>query len=175
MQREELLEIPDDRPLIIACGPLADDAFLGTIDELLANAASPEAGARGRLHYFDAASPIVAAYSFDESKMYRKSRYDKSFDSASLRDASLRMTTEGDGDYLNIPLDKAQYAELLDDLRTLERHGAKAFEETKYFEGCCRSKRWPIAATTHCFGPLKPVGLRDPRTGNDAVCGRATA
>jgi methylenetetrahydrofolate--tRNA-(uracil-5-)-methyltransferase len=99
----------------------------------------------------------VAADSLDESKMYRKSRYDK----------SAHDDGGDDGDYLNIPLDKAQYEELINDLRTLERHDAKAFEDTKYFEGCLPIEEMADRGDdTLRFGPLKPVGLRDPRTGN---------
>ncbi len=146
LRREEVRAIPRDRPVVVACGPLPREEFLADLDVLL-SAAQPEAG---RLHYYDAASPIVAAESIDESKMYRKSRYDK-----------------GDGDdYLNIPLDREQYAQLLRDLRTLERHSAKDFEETRFFEGCLpvevMADRGEDALR---FGPLKPVGLRDPRTG----------
>ena len=102
-------EIPLDRPCIVACGPLPSDALLASIDRVLASAASHKT----RLHYFDAASPIVSTESIDESLMYRKSRYEK-----------------GDGDdYLNIPLDKEQYARLIHDLRTLPRHEGKDFEE----------------------------------------------
>ncbi len=146
--REERTEIPLDRPCVVACGPLPSDAFLAALDRLLQSVAGDGAA---RLHYFDAASPIVAADSIDESVMYRKSRYEK-----------------GDGDdYLNIPLDREQYAQLIADLRRLPRHEPKAFEtETPYFEGCL-----PIEAMadrgdeTLRYGPLKPVGLRDPRTG----------
>ena len=146
LHREEVRAIPRDRPVIVTCGPLPGDEFLIDLDTLLSSA---QPGA-GRLHYFDAASPIVSAESIDESKMYRKSRYDK-----------------GDGDdYLNIPLDREQYAQLLSDLRTLERHQAKEFEETRFFEGCLpvevMADRGEDALR---FGPLKPVGLRDPRTG----------
>jgi len=146
LRREEVRTIPRDRPVVVACGPLPSDDFLADLDALLASA-QPQAG---RLHYYDAASPIVAAESIDESKMYRKSRYDK-----------------GDGDdYLNIPLDREQYAQLLHDLRTLERYPAKEFEETRFFEGCLpvevMADRGEDALR---FGPLKPVGLRDPRTG----------
>ena len=108
-----------------------------------------------RLHYYDAASPIVAASSVDETAMYRKSRYDK-----------------GDGDdYLNIPLDRQQYARLVADLRTLPRHSPKEFEAddaagTPYFEGCLPIEEMADRGEeTLRFGPLKPVGLRDPRTG----------
>ena len=147
LHREPMNEIPFDRPCIVACGPLPSEALLANIDRVLASAASHKT----RLHYFDAASPIVSAESIDESLMYRKSRYEK-----------------GDGDdYLNIPLDKEQYAQLIRDLRTLPRHEGKDFEEgTKYFEGCL-----PIEVMadrgeeTLRFGPMKPVGLRHPQTG----------
>ena len=149
--REEQAGIPRDRPVIVACGPLPSASFLAELDALLQR----QAGAPGkRLHYFDAASPIVAADSLDESAMYRKSRYDK-----------------GDGDdYLNVPLDREQYAALIDDLKRLPRHEAKDFEtdaagDTPYFEGCLPIEEMADRGNeTLRFGPLKPVGLRDPRT-----------
>lgn len=141
LHREEVHAIPLDRPVIVACGPLPSEEFLVPLDAVIA---------RGRLHYYDAASPIVAADSIDESVMYRKSRYDK-----------------GNGDdYLNIPLDRDGYEQLVRDLRTLERHPAKAFEETRYFEGCLPVEEMADRGDDVLrFGPLKPVGLRDPRTG----------
>ncbi len=140
LRREELREIPTDRPFIVACGPLPSEDLLRAIDALTGK----------RLHYYDAASPIVAADSIDETQMYRKSRYDK-----------------GDGaDYLNIPLDREQYAQLLHDLRTLPRHETEAFEEARYFEGCLPIEEMADRGDdTLRYGPLKPVGLRDPRTG----------
>jgi len=159
LHREEMRTIPVDRPTIVACGPLPSDEFLGCLDALV-----PADGDGGRrLHYYDAASPIVAADSIDESQMYRKSRYDKS-------DPSLRLRCgEADseaGDYLNIPLDRAAYERLLTDLRTLERHPSKAFESTRYFEGCLPIEEMADRGDDVLrFGPLKPVGLQDPRTG----------
>jgi methylenetetrahydrofolate--tRNA-(uracil-5-)-methyltransferase len=140
LRREEVLAIPLDRPFIVACGPLPSEDLLRAIDAL----------ARKRLHYYDAASPIVAADSIDETQMYRKSRYDK-----------------GDGaDYLNIPLDREQYAQLLHDLRSLPRHETEPFEEARYFEGCLPIEEMADRGEdTLRYGPLKPVGLRDPRTG----------
>ncbi len=147
LRREELNAIPLDRPAIVACGPLPSEEFLASLDALLGG---------GRLHYYDAASPIVAADSLDETPMFRQSRYDKG-----------PATGSGQGDdYLNIPLDRAQYAQLLADLRTLERHAAKSFEETRYFEGCLPIEEMADRGDEVLrFGPLKPVGLRDPRTG----------
>ncbi|MGA8576478.1 MAG: methylenetetrahydrofolate--tRNA-(uracil(54)-C(5))-methyltransferase (FADH(2)-oxidizing) TrmFO [Candidatus Cybelea sp.] len=140
IHREEVRAISLDRPVIVACGPLPTEEFLAKLDGVVGR----------RLHYYDAASPIVAADSIDERPMYRKSRYDK-----------------GDGeDYLNIPLDRDQYAQLVADLRNLERHPAKDFEETRYFEGCLPVEEMADRGDEVLrFGPLKPVGLRDPRTG----------
>lgn len=154
IHREEVCAIDRTRPAIVACGPLPSAALLSEIDALIA--ATPG----GRLHYYDAASPIVAADSIDESAMYRKSRYDKG----------------GGDDYLNIPLDAEQYAELLHDLRTLERHHPASFESgadlepasprVPYFEGCLPIEEMADRGDDVLrFGPLKPVGLRDPRTG----------
>jgi methylenetetrahydrofolate--tRNA-(uracil-5-)-methyltransferase len=149
LHRQEIREIPSGHPTIIACGPLPSEAMLEGIDVLVGR----------RLHYFDAASPIVAADSIDESHMYRKSRYEK-----------------GDGnDYINIPLTKEQYAQLIHDLRTLPRHQPKEFEleaseaaetKTPYFEGCLPIEEMADRGDEVLrFGPLKPVGLRHPVTG----------
>jgi methylenetetrahydrofolate--tRNA-(uracil-5-)-methyltransferase len=153
LHREEVREVPRDRPAIVACGPLPSDDLVADIDAVLRDLPT-DGAARTRLHYYDAASPIVAADSIDETPMFRKSRYDK-----------------GDGDdYLNIPLDRAQYLELIDDLRALERHQPKDFENgdagARYFEGCLPIEEMADRGEdTLRFGPLKPVGLRDPRTG----------
>lgn len=139
VHREEVQTIPFDRPVIVACGPLPSDDLLRSLDAV----------AGKRLHYYDAASPIVAADSIDESAMYRKSRYDK-----------------GEGaDYLNIPLEREQYLQLLNDLRTLPRRETEPFEEARYFEGCLPIEEMADRGDdTLRYGPLKPVGLRDPRT-----------
>lgn len=164
LHREEVTSIPRDRPVVVACGPLPGDAFMRDIEVLLARAgdrtddSARRSNERRILHYFDAASPIVSADSIDEAPMYRKSRYEK-----------------GDGDdYLNIPLDRDQYLQLLHDLRTLERHQPKEFEvdlspssgKPRYFEGCLPVEEMADRGDDVLrFGPLKPVGLRDPRTG----------
>lgn len=150
LHREEITAIPRDRAVVVACGPLPAQSLLAEIDSVILSVSQ----GGGRLHYYDAASPIVAADSIDESQMYRKSRYDK-----------------GDGDdYINIPLDKEQYLQLVHDLRTLERHQPKEFEMdaatgTPYFEGCLPIEEMADRGEdTLRYGPLKPVGLRDPRT-----------
>ncbi|HKE36941.1 MAG TPA: methylenetetrahydrofolate--tRNA-(uracil(54)-C(5))-methyltransferase (FADH(2)-oxidizing) TrmFO, partial [Candidatus Baltobacteraceae bacterium] len=150
LHREEVTSIPAGRPVIVACGPLPSEELLQSIRAALRQSQ----GDAELLHYYDAASPIVAADSLDETQTYRKSRYDK-----------------GDGDdYVNVPLDREQYLELVNDLRTLERHQPKDFETdagtVKYFEGCLPIEEMADRGDDVLrFGPLKPVGLRDPRTG----------
>jgi methylenetetrahydrofolate--tRNA-(uracil-5-)-methyltransferase len=147
IRREEIVALPAAGTVIVACGPLPSDALAAALDALVGS---------GRLHYFDAAAPIVARDSIDVSVMYRKSRYDK-----------------GDGDdYLNIPLDEAAYREFVADLRRLPKHDPKDFEndlaagKIPYFEGCLPIEEMAVRGEDALrFGPLKPVGLRDPRTG----------
>jgi methylenetetrahydrofolate--tRNA-(uracil-5-)-methyltransferase len=126
---------------------LPSDGLAAAIDALVG---------RDRLHYYDAAAPIVATDSIDLSQCYFKSRYDKG---------------EGD-DYLNLPLDREQYLRFVDDLRTLPRHEPKGFEadaatgKIPYFEGCLPIEEMALRGEDALrYGPLKPVGLRDPRTG----------
>ena len=154
--REEVVAIDPAVPTIVACGPLPSEALSSALDQLLARAEPAGDAARPRLHYYDAASPIVATDSLDLSAMYAKSRYDK-----------------GDGeDYLNIPLDREHYAQLLRDLRELPKHDPKEFEldrasgKVPFFEGCLPVEEMAARGDDVLrYGPLKPVGLRDPRTG----------
>jgi methylenetetrahydrofolate--tRNA-(uracil-5-)-methyltransferase len=144
--RAEVRELDPGVPTIVACGPLPSGPLSAAIDALLP----------ARLHYYDAASPIVATESLDLAQMYEKSRYDK-----------------GDGaDYLNIPLDREQYATFVRDLRELPKHEPKEFESdaatgnVPYFEGCLPIEEMAARGEDALrYGPLKPVGLRDPRTG----------
>jgi len=147
VRREEVHEIPRDRHAVIACGPLPGADLADAIDRLVGSE---------RLHYYDAAAPIVSADSIDESRMYRKSRYDKG----------------GGEDYLNIPLDRETYLRFVEDLRTLPRHEPKEFEldrgegKIPYFEGCLPIEEMADRGDDVLrYGPLKPVGLPDPRTG----------
>jgi methylenetetrahydrofolate--tRNA-(uracil-5-)-methyltransferase len=133
--------------VIIACGPLPSSALAEAIDALVGGE---------RLHYYDAAAPIVERDSLDLSVMYRKSRYDKG---------------AGD-DYLNIPLDAPTYRQFVADLCALPKHMPKEFErdavggKLPYFEGCLPIEELAARGEDALrFGPLKPVGLRDPRTG----------
>ena len=145
--REEVTEIPAPGPAIVACGPLPSDRLAAAIDRLVGGE---------RLHYYDAAAPIVAAESIEPDVAYKKSRYDK-----------------GDGaDYLNLALDRAGYQAFVDALRSAPRHDPKGFEsdaaggKIPYFEGCLPIEELAVRGEDALrFGPLKPVGLRDPRTG----------
>jgi methylenetetrahydrofolate--tRNA-(uracil-5-)-methyltransferase len=147
LRREEIVDIPLDARTIVACGPLPGPGLAAAIDRLVGGE---------RLHYYDAAAPIIAADSIDTSRMYHKSRYDKG---------------EGD-DYLNIPLDPQTYLQFVHDLRTLPRHEPKDFEkdaddgQVPYFEGCLPIEEMADRGDDVLrFGPMKPVGLADPRTG----------
>ena len=133
-------EIPE-APAIIATGPLTDPALTDTIARL------PGAQA---LHFFDAAAPIVTAESLDMSRVFRASRYGRG------------------SDYLNCPMDEAEYNAFYDALMGAELAPLHDFEKKLVFEGCLAVE---ILASrgrqTLAFGPLKPVGLTDPRTGRE--------
>jgi len=140
IHRREVLRIPDDPVTIVATGPLTADA--------LAEDLAAFVGA-SHLHFYDAVSPVVEAESIDFTRAFRASRYGK-----------------GGDDYLNCPLDEREYAAFLEALTTAECAGVKDFEKELFFEGCLPVE--VIAARgkdTLRFGPMKPVGLRDPRTG----------
>ena len=127
-------------PAIVATGPLTGDALAEEIGRLCG----------GRLHFYDAIAPIVAAESIDMDVAYARSRYGKG---------------SGD-DYLNLPFDEPQYRAFVAALLSGEKVVPHAFEEPRYFEGCL-----PIevmaerGADVLAYGPMKPVGLEDPRTG----------
>ncbi|MBN1778574.1 MAG: methylenetetrahydrofolate--tRNA-(uracil(54)-C(5))-methyltransferase (FADH(2)-oxidizing) TrmFO [Clostridiales bacterium] len=136
--REEVKEIPDGN-VIIATGPLTSDALSRAIENL---------DGLSTLHFYDAAAPIVTIESLDMKKVFSMSRYGR-----------------GD-DYLNCPMDRDEYEAFELALRTAETVPVKGFEEKSVFEGCMPieslAKRGDRAIA---FGPLKPVGLTDPRTG----------
>jgi methylenetetrahydrofolate--tRNA-(uracil-5-)-methyltransferase len=139
---EEVTSLPT--PGIVATGPLTSDRLAETIRERL--------GA-SHLAFFDAIAPIVAADSLNHDVLYRMSRYGK-----------------GDGeDYLNAPLDREGYYAFIDALQAAEQYEGHAFDKVPYFEGCLpieeMARRGP---DTLRFGPMKPVGLPDPRTGNES-------
>jgi methylenetetrahydrofolate--tRNA-(uracil-5-)-methyltransferase len=140
VRAEEAVSIPDSPLVILACGPLASEAISGAIRALL--------GEDG-FYFYDAISPIVEAESIDGGAAYAADRYDV-----------------GTGDYLNLPMDRERYEAFLAALLSAATVPLRDFEEPKYFEGCMpveeMARRGP---ETLLFGPLRPVGLPDPRTG----------
>lgn len=138
--REEVTGLPEHLPLVVATGPLTSDALAAALTDLT--------GAR-ELYFYDAASPILDAESIDRSICFEASRYDK-----------------GDGGYLNCPLNEEEYHRFRAELLEAELVALKEFEPLKLFEGCLPveelAKRGEL---TLAYGPMKPVGLRDPRTG----------
>jgi methylenetetrahydrofolate--tRNA-(uracil-5-)-methyltransferase len=139
--REEVRSLPDG-PAIVATGPLTSEALHAELVSLLGE---------GSLSFFDAIAPVVAADSLDMDVLYRASRYGKG----------------GGDDYLNAPLDRAAYAAFVAALLAADKVAVKDSErDVPYFEGCLpvevMAERGP---ETLRYGPMKPVGLPDPRTG----------
>ena len=162
--REELTSLPADRsmfPLIIATGPLTSDALSAEVAALVGG---------DHLYFYDAISPIVLAESIDMSKVFRASRWGRSLRSGGASappDAGESCgVDDGQGDYLNCPLTKDEYHAFYDALTSAESATVHDFDKEKFFEGCL-----PIEVMAHRgrdtlrFGPMKPVGLTDPRTG----------
>jgi methylenetetrahydrofolate--tRNA-(uracil-5-)-methyltransferase len=165
--REELNAVPRDAslyPLVIATGPLTSDALSADIAALVGG---------DHLYFYDAISPIVLAETIDYAKVFRASRWDRSLrGSDPLHNSTQGVDTprEGgltpDGDYLNCPMTKDEYEAFYDALTSAESATVHDFDEEKFFEGCL-----PIEVMAHRgrdtlrFGPMKPVGLSDPRTG----------
>ncbi len=141
VQAREVTEIPEG-PVIIATGPLTSDALSEAIARL---------PGLTRLQFYDAAAPIVTAESLNMDRVFRQSRYGR-----------------GD-DYLNCPMTESEYHAFVEALVSAETAEVHGFEETRVFEGCMpvesMAKRGPMVLA---YGPLKPVGLTDPRTGKPA-------
>lgn len=143
MRREEVTDIPLDRVTIIATGPLTSEALAGAIVNLTGSE---------RLYFYDSISPIVEADTVDESLAFRASRYGKSLD--------------GTDDYLNCPFTREQYERFYEALIAAEPVGSHGFDETPFFEACLPIEELARRGRdTLRFGPMKPVGLADPRTG----------
>ena len=158
LRREELPEIPPDGAVIIATGPLTSDALAASIQRISGSE---------RLYFYDAISPIVDASTIDREKVFAASRYGKNL---STTEAASRCGTDGvaeaEGDYLNCPMDDAEYQRFYDALTTAESVELHDFEDATYFEGCLPIEELARRGLdTLRFGPMKPVGLRDPRTG----------
>lgn len=137
---KEISDIPAG-PVIIATGPLTSEALADRIKEL---------PGLGTLSFYDAAAPIVFRDSLDMDKVYRLSRYGRG------------------NDYLNCPMDRDEYEQFIDALLSAETAEIHGFEENRVFEGCM-----PIESMARrgrmvpAFGPMKPIGLKDPRTGKE--------
>ena len=141
VHEEEVTDIPPTGTVIIASGPLTSDALSEAIARLQG---------LDTLHFYDAAAPIVTADSLDMDKVFCMSRYDRG------------------ADYLNCPMSREEYLAFIHELQNAETVPVRGFEESAVFEGCMpiesMAKRGDMAVA---FGPLKPVGLRDPRTGRE--------
>jgi methylenetetrahydrofolate--tRNA-(uracil-5-)-methyltransferase len=146
--REEVTSLPN--PGIIATGPLTSDALAATIRARL--------GVES-LAFYDAIAPIVSRDSIDDNVVFRASRYGKE-----------TMDLAGDeGAYLNCPFTREQYETFIDAIVAADQHHGHEFDEAPYFEGCMPAEEMAKRGReTLRFGPMKPVGLRDPRTGRDA-------
>ena len=152
--------IPDataENPVILATGPLTGDALAAD----LARAVGAE-----HLAYYDAIAPIIAADSIDESKVFRQSRWGKGGDEEADDGAPRDATALGDEAYVNCPFDEAGYKAFVAAVVAAEKVEPRAFEQTRYFEGCLPIEVMAARGEmTLAFGPMKPVGLTDPRTG----------
>jgi methylenetetrahydrofolate--tRNA-(uracil-5-)-methyltransferase len=139
--REEVTELPEEGITIVATGPLTS----GPLAESIARFAG-----RGNLYFYDAISPIVDAGTLDRSILFAASRYGK-----------------GGEDYFNAPFSKEEYLRFYDALVSAEPAPLQSFEKAMYFEGCLPIEELARRGVdTLRFGPMKPVGLTDPRTGN---------
>jgi methylenetetrahydrofolate--tRNA-(uracil-5-)-methyltransferase len=169
--RGEVTAIPDSSeraPVIVATGPLTSDPLSADIARLVGAA---------HLYFYDAISPIVLAETIDMSKVFRQSRWGRSFRAPApavphkptLKGSAYSCgVDDGQGDYLNCPLTREEYERFYDALVHAESATVHDFDKERFFEGCL-----PIEVMAHRgvdtlrFGPMKPVGLHDPRTGRE--------
>jgi methylenetetrahydrofolate--tRNA-(uracil-5-)-methyltransferase len=143
IRREEMTEVDSSFPTIIATGPLTSDNLAGSIGRLTGS---------GRLFFYDSISPIVDAETIDRAIAFPASRYDKSLD--------------GTGDYLNCPFNKAEYERFVDELMAAQAVDSHIPNDVPYFEACLPIEEIARRGRdTLRFGPMKPMGLTDPRTG----------
>ncbi len=144
VRRDEITQVPGDQITVIATGPLTSDALSAEIARL-----SSSPGDDPHLYFFDSISPIVEADSIDMAKVYLAARYDK-----------------GSADYINCPMTKEDYERFLDALLSAQSVEERDWEKLNYFEGCLPIEEIARRGRdTLRFGPMKPVGLKDPKTG----------
>ena len=152
IRREEVTAIDETAITIIATGPLTSDALASEISRLseTLSAERTEPGAhQPRLYFYDSISPIVEADSIDMSRVYMAARYDK-----------------GSADYINCPMSQEEYGAFYDALVAAQSVEERDWEKLNYFEGCLPIEEIARRGRdTLRFGPMKPVGLKDPRTG----------
>jgi methylenetetrahydrofolate--tRNA-(uracil-5-)-methyltransferase len=143
VRRDEVTRVPDEGIVVVASGPLTSGALANDIARLTGS---------DRLYFYDAISPIVDADTIDYSIAFRASRYGKSLD--------------GGDDFLNCPFNKEQYERFVDALLAAETYESHFDESVPFFEACLPVEEIARRGReTLRFGPLKPVGLEDPRTG----------
>jgi methylenetetrahydrofolate--tRNA-(uracil-5-)-methyltransferase len=144
IRREEVTQIEADQLTIVSTGPLTSDALCSEIARLCATSS-----AHSHLYFYDSISPIVEADSIDMSKVYLAARYDK-----------------GSADYINCPMSKDEFDRFYDALLAAHSVEQKDWENLNYFESCLPIEEIARRGRdTLRFGPMKPVGLKDPRTG----------
>ncbi len=142
LRREEALALPEEGTVILATGPLTSEALSAELSRLI--------GAE-HLYFYDAIAPIIEADSIDLGKAWRASRYGK-----------------GGDDYLNCPLSREEYLAFVEALKGAEKVPARDFEKMIHFEGCMPVEEMAARGEmTLAFGPMKPKGLPDPRTGRE--------
>ena len=142
LQRAEQLSIPTEGTVIIATGPLTSDALAAEIARLTGSQ---------HLYFYDAIAPIIEADSIDYNIAWKASRYGR-----------------GGADYINCPLSREEYFNFIEALKAAEKVQGKEFEKVVHFEGCMPVEEMAERGDlTLAFGPMKPVGLPDPRTGRE--------
>jgi methylenetetrahydrofolate--tRNA-(uracil-5-)-methyltransferase len=167
VERREIARLPPSAemsPVIVATGPLTSSSLSADIAAFVG---------REHLAFFDAISPIVLAETIDMSKVFRASRWDRSLSPGpkgrglDVSEGAPGLQSRGDeGDYLNCPFTKDEYQRFVHAVVTAEKAVVHDFDNTRFFEGCL-----PVEVMAHRgedtlrFGPMKPVGLRDPATG----------
>ena len=160
IRRGEVTSIPSgaDGPVIVATGPLTSEALSAEIATLV--------GAK-HLYFYDAISPIVLSESIDRAKVFRASRWGRSLHP----DGGLPAcgVDDGEGDYLNCPFTREEYQRFYDALMAAEKAPLHEFDTATFFEGCLPIEVMASRGVdTLRFGPMKPVGLPDPRSGREA-------
>jgi methylenetetrahydrofolate--tRNA-(uracil-5-)-methyltransferase len=167
--RGEVTAIPpssEAHPVIVATGPLTSEALSADVAALVGGE---------HLYFYDAISPIVLAESIDRTKVFRASRWNRSLSRATALEDGARAPSgpacgldDGEGDYLNCPFNREEYERFYDALVHAESATVHDFDRERFFEGCLPIEVMASRGVdTLRFGPMKPVGLVDPRTGRE--------